>query len=239
MLLPKLNLTAPFSILLPPSLRAVQGNGEWVLWSFHSNLSLSLLHSVLLLSVGSLQWATVLPELLQCGSFARGTTIQKWTAPVWAPTWASGLARKPAPARAVHRLKLPSGHVHPLRCGLLHGLQMDVCCTVNSMSRRVTPLVIYVGYRTLSGASASPPPTLTLTSAELFHPHFFSLLVLTASVCHFLPFTKHCQRDAISLSVWLSCVHPAAGWGTGAAPLFSSQSPPLHSPLLSTPCQKT
>lgn len=70
------------------------------------------------------------------GSLPQGTDLQKWTAAVWIPSGGStGPNRKSAPARvllhwpqvltgacpslALHRLQLPSRHIHKLQRGVL------------------------------------------------------------------------------------------------------------------------
>lgn len=67
------------------------------------------------------------------------------------------------PAWDLHRLQLPSGRVHLLSCRVLCNPRAAGWHLWSSM-----------GYRRLSGASASPSSPLILLSAELFHPHFFS-----------------------------------------------------------------
>lgn len=115
------------------------------------------------------------------------------------------------PAWDLHRLQLPSGRVHLLSCGVLCNpraagwhLWSSMWVTGDSLGH-LLPLLL--------------PWSCCLQSCFTL---IFSLLILTAAVCHFLPFPKHPQRGAISISVWLSCVwvNPADGWDTGAAPLF-------------------
>ena len=64
-------------------------------------------------------------------SFPRGAVLQKRTAPAWVPHGVTSPARKPAPARALRRVTASFGHIHLLRRGVLHGLQVDICSTVD------------------------------------------------------------------------------------------------------------
>lgn len=66
---------------LPPPHRATQGHGEC---NWFITLCLCcpfLLMLFLCSSMASLSWDTILHELLQHGSFPRGTVLQVWTAP--------------------------------------------------------------------------------------------------------------------------------------------------------------
>lgn len=232
MLLPRLNFTASFSILLPPSLRAVQGNGESGLWSFHSNLSLPLL---ILQSV-----------LLLCGAPPKGHSPWR-TAPVWVLCTGSGLLFCELP----HGLR--SCWKHGLSTGWSFLQGMATCWGVGSsmgcrwMSAPLPPPWA-AGWHPWSsmwvtgdsGASISPPSPLILVSAELFRPHFFSLLIPTAAAHHFLFLPKHFMREMPSVSVFHSAVSGSilqlAGHRCSCSFVFS-QTPSQHSLLLSTPCQ--
>ncbi|KAK4829526.1 hypothetical protein QYF61_005165 [Mycteria americana] len=93
----------------------------------------------------SFPWAAVLHKLLQRGSLPRGAVLQEQTAPAWVPRGVTSPASKTAPVWAPlstgparnllqHRLSTgsqpPSG-IHLLWCGALHGLQVDICSTIN------------------------------------------------------------------------------------------------------------
>jgi len=110
--------------------------------------------------------ATVLHELLQCGSPPSGTVLQEQTAPAWVPHGVTSPASKPAlvwaplstgpqvlPVNLLqHGLLSPQGHgscqepapvwashgvtvsfrcIHLLQRGVLPGLQVDICSTVD------------------------------------------------------------------------------------------------------------
>jgi len=96
-------------------------------------------------TVGSHPWEAVLHELLQHGSFSRGAVLQEQAAPAWIPCGITSPASKPAPAwaslstgpaRRLLQRGLPMGSqtplgIHLLQCGVLHGLQVDICSTVD------------------------------------------------------------------------------------------------------------
>ncbi|KAK4830049.1 hypothetical protein QYF61_008387 [Mycteria americana] len=102
-----------------------------------------------LLQCQSFPQAAVLHKLLQRGSLPRGAVLQEQTAPAWVPYGVTVPASKPAPARAPlsprvhrscqepaparasHRVTAFFGCIHLLRCGVLHGLQVEICSTVN------------------------------------------------------------------------------------------------------------
>jgi len=69
--------------------------------------------------VGSLPWDIVLYELLQHGSFPWGAVLPEL---LWcvSPTVCSS-CQDPAPTWALHRLQLPSGHIHLMQHWVLHG----------------------------------------------------------------------------------------------------------------------
>jgi len=96
-------------------------------------------------SIGSLPRETVLHELLQCGSLPQGVVLWEQTVPAWVPCGVTSPTSKPAPAWAPlstgparsllqHGLPVasqPSSGIPLLWCGLFHGLQMDICSTVD------------------------------------------------------------------------------------------------------------
>ncbi|KAM9590835.1 uncharacterized protein ACIBXB_005885 [Morphnus guianensis] len=100
-----------------------------------------------LLQRGSFPQAAVLHKLLQHGSFPRCAVLQAQTAPAWAPHGVTSPARKPAPwaplstdpqvlPGACSSAGFPRGHsllreTHLLRRGVLHGLQVDICSTMD------------------------------------------------------------------------------------------------------------
>lgn len=187
MLLPRLKLTASFSILLPPSLRAVQGNREWRLWSFHSHY---LCHPFILFccSVSGpsfMNCSSVGPSEMDCSSVSSHMGLrscQKTCSSMGCPQ-----------AEASFRACPPAEVWGP------PWLQVDVCSTADSMSWRVAPVVICLGYRRLLSCFPSSYPDPGVCRAVA--PPFFLTSCSRSCCVPFLPFPKHCQRDAISLSV--------------------------------------
>ncbi|KAK4827032.1 hypothetical protein QYF61_013166 [Mycteria americana] len=102
-----------------------------------------------LLQHESFSRAAVLHGLLQHESFPRGAVLQEQTAPAWVPHRVTSPASKPAPAWAPLSIApqvlpgtcllqrgLPTGSqppsgIHLLWHGVGHGLQMDICSTIN------------------------------------------------------------------------------------------------------------
>jgi len=139
----------------PFSPRVAQGDGEWGLWSVHHMLSLPLLppqgrtpHTLPLLQHGVPLTATVLHELLQRGSFPRGAVLREQAAPVWVPTGSQALPtnllqrgllsprvcrswQEPATVRAPHRITASFRHPPAPVWGSFHGLQVEICSTVD------------------------------------------------------------------------------------------------------------
>ena len=107
------------------------GGGLFTLFSCSSVGSLpwdTVLHE--LLHRESFPWATVLHKLLQHGPLPWGAVLQEQTAPAWVPR---GLT---SPARSLIQSRLPMGSQPPLAIhlfwhGVLHGLQVDICSTIN------------------------------------------------------------------------------------------------------------
>jgi len=98
-----------------------------------------------LLQQESFPQTAVLPKLPQRGSFAGGAVLQEQAAPAWVPhgvtspaskpapawaplsAWGQSSCQDPAPARALHMVTAPFGHIHLLWCGL----QVEICSTVD------------------------------------------------------------------------------------------------------------
>lgn len=105
LLCPRFNFTS-FAVPPPPPLCSAGDTGkcscsQFIIVPLHHFSSFS---HYSLLQHGSLPQATV-PH----GVLSRGHSF----------------CQEPAPERAFHRLQLPSGHVHLLSCGVLHGLQCE------------------------------------------------------------------------------------------------------------------
>jgi len=76
--------------------------------------------------------AAVLQKLLHHGSFPWSPVLQKQTAPVWVPHGVTRPARRPAPVWAPLPGVTPSfGHIYLVQHEVLHGLQLDICSTVD------------------------------------------------------------------------------------------------------------
>lgn len=149
--------------------------------------------------------------------------------------------QKTAPARALHRLKLPSGHAHLLRCGVLHGVQLHVCSTVSSISCRVMPMVISVAHRRLSEPSASPPPPCFPSSCPA--PHVCRALSppfsLTSHSCRVLVLALSqtlSQRCHQSLCLAQLCLGPFCSWlgHRCSSSFFLTEPTPAPSPTINT-----
>jgi len=91
--------------------------------------------------------------------------------------------------QALCGLQLPSGHIHLLQHGVLPGLQVDICSTMELFGLQGDSLpdcVFFTGYRGISapvpGAPPSPPSSLILVSAGWFLSHILTPL-LAAMQC--------------------------------------------------------
>jgi len=95
-------------------------------------------------SVRSLSWETVLHKLPQLsptgcsfsqlpqrGSLPRGAVLQEQAALVWVPHGVTSPASKPAPAWAPHGVTTSFRHPPAPAWGPFHGLQVDICSTVD------------------------------------------------------------------------------------------------------------
>jgi len=106
----------------------------------------TVLHKIL--QRGSFPWAAALHELPQHGSLPWGAVFQEQPAPVWVPHAVTSPVSKPtlvwAPlsmglqvlGEAYSGMGLPTGSqppsgIHLLWGGPFHGLQVDLCCTVD------------------------------------------------------------------------------------------------------------
>ena len=70
-----------------------------------------------LLQCGSPAWSQVLPANL-----LRHGLVSPWLHRSW---------QEPAPARASHRVTASFGCIHLLQCGVLQGLHVDICSTID------------------------------------------------------------------------------------------------------------
>jgi len=101
-----------------------------------------------LLQCESFPQAAALHKLSQRGSFPRGAVLQEQAAPAWVPHGVTSPASKPAPAwgplstvhrswqepapaRGPHRVTASFRHPPALEWGPFHGLQVDICSTVD------------------------------------------------------------------------------------------------------------
>jgi len=141
------------------------GGGLFTLCPCPSVRSLSretVLHK--LLQCESFPWAAALHELPQCGSFPRGAVLQEQAAPAWVP----------------HRVKASFRHPPARAWGPFHGLQVEICSTVDLCGLQgdnlASPWSFITGCKgrlsaLTSGAPPPSPSSLTLVSAELFLSH--------------------------------------------------------------------
>ena len=143
--LSRLNFTPRSSASSPARFRGMGNEGCGQSLTFHLCCSL-LLKFFCCSSMGSLPWETVLHALLQHGCFPQAVVLQERTALVWVPHGGQFLpenllqcglpstgcrsCQEPPPVWAPHGLQLPSGHIHLLKHGVLHGLQVDIFSTV-------------------------------------------------------------------------------------------------------------
>jgi len=101
-----------------------------------------------LLQRESFPQAAALHKLPQRGSFPRGAVLQEQAAPAWVPTGSQALPanllwrgllsprvcrswQEPAPEWAAHRVTASFRHKCALAWGPFHGLQLDICSTVD------------------------------------------------------------------------------------------------------------
>lgn len=107
-------------------------------------------------SWASLPWDTLLHELLQSGSFPQATVLQELVQ--HESPMGCNFCQEPAPACALHRLHLPSWHVHLLWCAVLHGWRGDN--------------LLHPGLHRWQGNFCSSSPSFS-GPAEQFLSHFF------------------------------------------------------------------
>jgi len=88
-------------------------------------------------------------KLLQCG-YAMGHSSCQDTASAW----------------ALHRLQLPSGHVHLLWCGFFHGLQVDICSAVDFHRLQGDNLLHHSLHHELQGNLVSSATSLLIFSTS-------------------------------------------------------------------------
>jgi len=172
--------------------------------------------------------------------------------------WLLSLHRSTGPGRSLLQHKLSTGSqtpsgIHLLQPGVFHGLQVDICSTMDLHGLQgdsLPPMVFIVGCggkisALASGAPPLPPPSLTLASAELFSLTLFHSSLLTAIPQQVFPFLKYVITEAIPLSLTGlalasigSVLEPA---GTGSVRCRGSFSQLLTeatsiAPLLPKPC---
>ena len=112
--------------------RGTQEDVQWVLQSVHNSFPLPPLppHALSLLRCG-------VPSVGDCPSPTSPTRVlsmgcsSSQTATAWIPRGATDLARSLLHDGISTGSQLPSGHIHLLWHGFLHGLQVDVCPTLN------------------------------------------------------------------------------------------------------------
>jgi len=197
----------------------VQRNREWGLWSVHLTFSLSLLppqgedssHSSPAPAWGpshGRQSSMNFSYVSLCMYLPRGAVLQKQTAPAWVPHEVTSPASKPAPsgaplftgplvpARILLQCGLPTASQLPLGIylfghGVLHGLQVVICSTMDLVGSRGTAcltMVFITGCRGISTLMpGAPPSSLTLAAAELFLSHV--LTPLSHCSCHCVVFS--------------------------------------------------
>ena len=147
-----------------------------------------------LLQRESFPQAAVLHKLLQRGSYPQGAVLQEQTAPAWVPHGVTSPASKPAPAwpplstgprghgstgpaRSLLQHGLPTGSQHPsgihlLRRGVLHGLQVDICSTVDLHGLQGDSLPHHGLHHGCRGISAPAPGASPPTSSPSFFTDF-------------------------------------------------------------------
>jgi len=84
-----------------------------------------------LLQHESFPWAAALHELPLRGSFPQGAVLQEQAAPVWVHHGVTSPASKPASVRASHGVTGSFRHPPAPTWGPFHGLQVDLCSTVD------------------------------------------------------------------------------------------------------------
>jgi len=76
-------------------------------------------------------WAAILHELLQHGCFPQSADLREQTAPARIPHGVTSPDRKPAPAWALRGVTASFGCIPLLWHGVLPGLQVEICCTMD------------------------------------------------------------------------------------------------------------
>jgi len=115
-------------------------------------------------------------EVLQCGSPKGHRSCQKTCSRMDSTGHSS--CQELGPAWAFHKLHLPSSHLQLVRCGVLHGCNVDICSDMVLMGcRQATCFTIFFikgcrGTSALALGAPPPPPSLTLVSAGLFLSQF-------------------------------------------------------------------
>jgi len=108
------------------------GGGLLTLFPNSSMKSLSrdtVLHE--LLQCESFPWAAALHDLPQRGSLPWGAVLQEQAVPAWVPPGVISPASKPAPARAPHGVTASFRHPPTPAWGPFHGLQVEICSTMD------------------------------------------------------------------------------------------------------------
>lgn len=170
--------------------------------SVHKMLSLLLLPPTMLFpctSVGSFPQETALHKTFQHGPFPWVKSFRTDCSYVCFPqghrSW-QGLA----PVQALYRLPTPSGCTNLLHCGVLQGLQVNICSTLNLYGLHGDSLPhhgLHMGCRAISaaapGVSLLTPFSVTLVPARYFSPiltpfilcdSFYTFLNASPMSCH-------------------------------------------------------
>ncbi|KAK4827158.1 hypothetical protein QYF61_015112 [Mycteria americana] len=121
--------------------------------------------------------------------------------------WIHRSCQRPALAWASHGVTASFG-IHLLWCGVLHGLQVDICSTINPMGCRGTSLPHHGLHHGLQGnlcsgawSTSTPPSSLTLVSAELFLSHTLTPLLWLPFHSSFFPLLKYVIPEALPPSL--------------------------------------
>jgi len=168
-------------------------------------------------SMGSLPWETVLHELLQREPFPRAAALHELLQH-GCPTGSQALpanllqcellspqvhrsCQEPAPARAPHRVTASFRHPPAPAWGPFHGLQVEICSTMDLHGLQGSNLPHHGLRHGLQGnlcssawSTGSSPSSLTLVSAELFLSHRLTPLSQLQLLCCAITFLRRCHR---------------------------------------------
>jgi len=227
----------------------------------------TILHK--LLQCESFPWGAVLQEQLQCGFFPTGCSPSRTECSSVGPPWGhkffqqtcsavgSSVHGSTGPARSLLQHGLPTGSlaslgIHLLQCGVLHGLQADICSTVDLYGLQGHSLPHHGLLHRLQGYLCSG---IWSTSSLSFFTDlgvcratsltFFSTLSLAVAAQHFLPVLGYIITEVLPTLQTGSALASGrsaaelAGTGfvqLGVAPAVFSQKPPLQPPA-TLPCK--